>query len=102
MQNLFFTNNSLPNFHLEVNAHGAKVWVSLNIEPNMKKYLSPNNVFKANKLYVFALRKQIEVVNVMTIKSTHEELLNKAMITCRMAKQKVLESEITLLKQQSK
>ena len=101
MKQLFFTNNSLPNFHLEINAQGAKVWVSLNIEPQMKKHLSPNNIFKSNKMLVYALRKQINTVNTITINKAHEELLNRAMINCRIAKQKVLESEISLLKQKS-
>ena len=98
---MFFTNNSLPNFHLEINAYGAKVWVSLNIEPKMKKHLSPNNVFKSNKMLVYALRKQIREVNTVNIKKAHEELLNRAMINCRIAKQKALEREIGLLKEKS-
>lgn len=98
MKQLFFTNKSLPNFHIEINSQGVKVWVSLNIEFKMKKYLSPNNIFKSNKMLVYALRKQINTVNTITINKAHEELLNKAMINCRIAKQKALESEIIILK----
>jgi hypothetical protein len=95
---LLFTNQSLPNFHIEINGNGAKVWVSLNIEPAMKKFLYSENVFKADKLWVYALRKQLTVVNTVEINKAYEELLNKAMINCREAKQKVLQSQIDNLK----
>lgn len=98
MENLTFTNNGLPNFHLEINSRGVKVWVSLNIEPAMKRHLSPNNVFKADKHWTYCLRKQLDVVSLNTVNSTHEELLTRAMILCREAKKKVLDEQITNLK----
>ena len=96
--NKFFTNTSLPNFHLEINSEGCKVWVSLNIEPLMKPFLSPNNIFKADKFWTYCLRKQITTVNSFTINQAYEELLNRAMINLREAKIKVLNNQINNLK----
>ena len=90
----YFTHNSLPNFHIEVNPDGITVWVTLNIEPQMKKYLSPNNVFKGEKLWVYGLRKQVENLNFKTLETTYNELMNRAMINVREAKKKVLDAQI--------
>lgn len=91
---IFFTHDLFPNFHIEVHPNGVKVWISLNIEPEMKKHLSPNNVFKGEKLWVYALRKDVENLNYKTLEATYNELMNKAMINCREAKKKVLDEEI--------
>lgn len=94
MNKILFTNKEQPNFHIEINAHGAKVWISLNIEKSMIKHLSPNNVFKAGKFWVYSLRRQLDQVNVIEVKKAHENLLKTAMINCRKAKQRVLEEQI--------
>lgn len=90
----FFTHKSLPNLHIEVNVDGIKVWVSLNIEPSMKKYLSPNNVFKAEKRWIYCLRKEVDNLNFKTLENVYKELLNRSMINCREAKKKVLDKQI--------
>ena len=94
---IFFTHNTLPNFHIEVHPNGVTVWVSLNIEPEMKKHLSPNNIFKGEKLWVYALRKGVENLNFKTLETTYDELMNRAMINCRLAKKKALDEQIEKL-----
>ena len=94
---IFFTHNLFPNFHIEINPNGTTVWVSLNIEPEMKKHLSPNNIFKGDKLWVYALRKEVENLNFKTLETTYNELMNRAMINVREAKKKVLDEQIEKL-----
>ena len=93
-----FTCDSLPNVHLELTALGVNVCVSLNIEPKLRKYLSPNNVHKANKFYIYMLKCPITIVNSESVNIVQRELLNKAMINVREAKKKILEDEIVVLK----
>lgn len=91
----------MPNFHIEIHPNGAAVWVSLNIEPSMRKHLSPNNVFKGDQMYVYCLRKEMEVVNFKELENIYETLLNRAMINCREAKKKVLDEQIHKLENQN-
>lgn len=94
---MLFTQKNTPNFHVEINPDGAAVWVSLNITPAMVKHLSPNNVFKAEQMYIYCLRKQMDVVNFKQLETTYKTLLNRAMINCRIAKKKVIDEQILIL-----
>lgn len=94
---IVFTHNLFPNFHIEVHPNGTTVWVSLNIELEMKKHLSPNNIFKGEKFWVYALKKEVEDMNYKNLEATYNELLNRAMINCREAKKLVLDEEINKL-----
>jgi hypothetical protein len=69
-----FTCDSLPNVHLELTATGAKVCVSLNIEPKLRKYLSPNNIHKATKFYVYMLKMPISIVTSESVYNVQREL----------------------------
>jgi len=93
-------NSMHKNTTLKFNANGMEIAVSLNIEPSMKPYLSPNNVFKGDKHLVYSLRKHIpsRYICANTINMWQETLLNRCMILCREAKIKVKQSEIKKLK----
>lgn len=94
----FFTHNTLKNCHLEFAPDGCYLWVSLNVTKGMIKHLSPNNIYKGEHRHVYALKKKIDSPTDHSIAVYHEELLKKAMINCREAKMKVIESEICILK----
>lgn len=97
----FFTNSSLPNYHLEIDGNGVKVWVSLNIEPGLRKYLCHTNIFKAKKFWTYCLRVNIDKVNGNSIEQAYSSLLNQAMINIREAKKKWLDDQINILKGKS-
>lgn len=90
----FFTHGTLKNTHIEFTATGCIVWVSLNVTEAMSEHLSSNNVYKAEKRLIYALKKPIVDVNTRNISDVYDELLKKCMINCRQAKIKVLNSEI--------
>jgi hypothetical protein len=94
--------NFFPNTTLKFNAHGMEVQVSLNINLQMKKHLSPNNVFKGEKFFVYSLRKQIgsKWICAKTIQMVQDTLLKRCQILCRKAEIKVKESEIIKLEKQ--
>ena len=73
----------------------AEVRVTLNIEKRMKKYLPKENIEKGETFYVYALRKRI--VDLTQLSKVYEELLTRAMISCREAKKMVLDQEISKL-----
>lgn len=98
----FFSNKDLPNFHIEINEFGVKVWVSLNIEPALKKHLCHTNVFKANKFWVYSLRMQLDKIDSNAVQQAYKTLLNNAMINIREAKKKLLDEQITLLKEKKR
>jgi hypothetical protein len=93
----FFTAEAFPNSHIEFDGDGIKLRVSLNIEKRMKPYLSPNNVFAGDQRWVYSISKRIDSPNLENLKATYELLMTRAMITCRQAKQLVLEKEIKQL-----
>ena len=41
---------------LDFDGNGVTVKVSLNIPPEIKKYISPNNLFKGSKFWVYSLK----------------------------------------------
>lgn len=99
MTNLsFFTSKALPNFSIEITANGVYVWASLNIPISLKPFLSPNNAYKAEQYFVFALKEKINNVDIKTVNETYDKLLNRCMISCREAKIKMLEKQISYLK----
>jgi hypothetical protein len=93
----FFTAEAFPNSHIEFDGDGIKLRISINIEKRMKPYLSPNNVFKAEKHWVYSLSKQIENPCYSSLKYTYNLLMTRAMISCRMAKQTAIQKEINQL-----
>lgn len=94
-----FESTLYPNLKVKFNGLGCEVIVSLNIEKSMIKHLSQNNIYKGNKMLVYAYRKQLTEVNYRNIVDTYNELLTKLQIKLREAKQKVLEDEILMLKE---
>ena len=94
----FFTHNTLKNCRLELTPTGCYVWVSLNVSKEVSGYLSPNNVFEAEKMLVYALKKQITDVNTRNISDAYDYLLKQCMINIRVAKKKVLTKQIQTLK----
>lgn len=93
-----FTSDLFPNIHLELNAMGCVVCISLNIEAKLKPYLSSNNVYKSNKFWCYVLKQQINVVNSEAVNIVQRELLDKAMINIRSAKIKMLNDQIKFIK----
>lgn len=93
----FFTHGTLKNCHIELSEQGNYLWVTLNIEPKMVKYMSPNNVYKSEVHFIYALKQRIENLNYVTVRNVHNDLLSKVMIQCREAKMKVLGGEIQYL-----
>ena len=93
---IIFEHKSLPNVTLSIIGVGARLSVSLNVEPQMVKHLHPN-CFKSEKLWVYSISMEIRDVNMYTVDAAYKTLLNRAMINCRKAKQKVLSHEIEAL-----
>jgi hypothetical protein len=94
-QNKLFENTSL-----QFTPIGMMIRVSLNIEPKLIKYLSPNNIEQGEKKWVYCLKKHIEskYINNVNFEKIQETLLNRCMINIREAKKKMLEKEIKTLK----
>ena len=93
----FFTHNRFPNFHIEINSEGVVVWVSLNIEPDMRRYLDITKVYKAEKFHVYVVKRDVDFLNYHKLKNIYEEMMKEAMIDCREAKKKVLDEQIEKL-----
>ena len=80
------TNLQLPdNVTLEFTGTGVKVRVSLNISPELAKYVSVNNLYKGNKLYTYALSYHIDSRDITksNIEKTWRWLLNRCMESTR-------------------
>lgn len=97
--NMNFTCDSLPNTHLTFTSEGLKMRVTLNIEPKMRHFLSPNNVIKQKKFYTYSICKVVVEPSNKTLLDTYNELMQRAMIRCREAKIAVLENEIKSIDQ---
>lgn len=76
------------NTTLNFNFAGVVLGVSLNIAPELKDYLSPNNVKKGDKMFIYFLEKQIpsEKIELTTVQKVHDYLLKNAMANIRNAK----------------
>lgn len=98
-----FTNADYKNFHVNMVEDQIVIVVSLNVTPDMKEFLSVNNVYKANKhlTYVLKTSAPIAQMNESRILSMANVLINRAMIHCREAKQKVILKQIERIKLQS-
>lgn len=88
-----FTSDSFPNTHIEFTAEGVRMTVTLNIEPKMRHFLSPNNIRKGEKFYVYSISHLLHDVSPQTLKETYNVLMQRAMINCRNAKIAILENE---------
>ncbi len=90
-----------PNVSFEFDATGMYINVTINITPNIKQYLSVNNVFKGEQYWVYRVRKHLESyqINKKNVETTHRYLLNNAMIACRKAKQEYLQRQINNLQE---
>ena len=82
------------NTSLEFDSNGLWLRVSLNIPPNVAKYLSPNNVTRGKVFSVYCLRMFIptEMVCKQNLEDVQKMLLNNCMKNIRNAKAKVRES----------
>lgn len=80
------------NTSLEFNANGMWIRVSLNIEPGLAKYLSPNNVQRGAKRTVYCLKSFIEsdMICKQNLEVLQSMLLNNCMKNVRKAKEKRL------------
>ena len=82
------------NWHLNTSIsftdNGVWLRVSLNIEPGLAKFLSPNNIQKGNKRTVYCLRTFIDspMICLNSMKTAQQMLLDNCMKNIRNAKQK--------------
>jgi len=78
------------NTSIEFTANGMYVRVSLNIEPGLAKYLSPNNVTRGKQRTVYALRSFIDsdLVCKANLETIQGMLLQNCMKNIRIAKEK--------------
>lgn len=79
-----------PNTSIDFTNRGMWIRVSLNIEPALAKYLSPNNVTKGKLRTVYGLRSFIEsdMVCKTNLEQVHKMLLDNCMKNIRNAKEK--------------
>ena len=103
MNSIKTKNNFYPNTCFTFDGLGMVVEVSLNITPNLKPYLSVNNVFKGEKMWVYRVKKHIDSINInkKTVEATHEHLLNNCMINIRRAKVSALNKQILTLQRKN-
>jgi len=88
-----FTCDWLPNTHIEFTSKGVRLIVTLNIEKQMRHYLSPNNVFKGDKFYVYSICGYLDKPCEKTLLDTYNTIIQGMMIRLRDAKIKVIENE---------
>lgn len=88
-----FTCDWLPNTHIEFTATGVKLIVTLNIEKQMRHFLSPNNVFKGEKHYVYSIWALLENPCEKTLLDAYNHVMQGMMLRLRDAKIAVLENE---------
>jgi hypothetical protein len=88
-----FTCDWLPNTHIEFTPKGVKLIVTLNIEKRMRHFLSPNNVFKGDKHYVYSICALLQNPCEKTLLDTYNTIMQGMMIRLRDAKIAVLENE---------
>lgn len=92
-----FTHKKLPNSHIQIEGNKIYLRVSLNVEPTVKKHLSPNNIFKGDKMWVYSIREKLTIVSENEIISIYTTLINRAMVNIRQAKKRAISNEIKQL-----
>ena len=91
------------NFHenttFEFTGTGMIIYVSLNISRDISKYLSPNLIFRGEKMLTYRLKYHLEskYIHKGNIQKIHDYLLKNAMCNIREAKIKVLEGEVKMI-----
>lgn len=92
-------NKLYENTSIQFTPIGMYVRVSLNIAPELIKFLPKENIEKGDKIWTYSLRKHIDskYVNDANFNIIQEMLLKRCMIRIREAKQKLLQSEILIL-----
>jgi len=87
--------NWYPNTSIEFKADCVRLRVSLNIEPGLAKYLSPNNVAKGKKYHVYGLVFDIpnELICRNAIEQAQVLIINRVQNSISIAKQKRDESK---------
>ena len=95
-KDISFHENTTINFILG----GMVLGVSLNIPPEIKDYLSPNNVKRGDKMFLYHLERQIpsEKIDVVMVQKTHDYLLKNAMCNIRDAKSAYFKKESERIK----
>ena len=91
---------SLPdNCSLNFHANGIKVRVSLNIEPELLKYVPKGKSAKGDKHLVYWCAKDIPLkyCSAKNIEDTYHNLLNRAMQNVREMKREMLKDQIQKL-----
>lgn len=83
------------NVWLDFDGNGVTVKVSLNIPPEIKKYISPNNLYKGSKFWVYALKTHIpsKAITKNSLELVRDELLKRLMSNIRLIKSRHLEEE---------
>ena len=85
-----------PNTSIEFTANGVWMRLSLNIPPDLGRYLSQNNVVKGKHHWVYGLKCFVEsdMVNKKNLEQVHQMLLENCMVNIRRAKEKMKEKVI--------
>lgn len=91
-----FTCKEHPNFHVKFDDDKLHITVTLNVSPDMTKFLKKEQLVKMPKYWVYFQKAVVELskMNESRILSIANKLLDKCMIDCRVAKQQVLQFEI--------
>lgn len=92
--NAKFTSDTLPNCHIFFDNLGMVMVVTLNITKPMTKYLNHRNVFKAEKHFVYAMKKRVQNPTEENVKNTYNHIMKCLKINCRLAKVNVLNEQI--------
>lgn len=95
-KDISFHENTTINF----NFGGIVLGVSLNIPPEIKDYLSTNNIKRGNKMFLYHLERQIpsEKIDVVMVQKVHDYLLKNAMCNIRDAKSAYFKKESERIK----
>jgi hypothetical protein len=98
-----FTNREYPNFHISIREESIEIVVSLNISEDMRDYLPAANVTKSKKRLVFFLKESIRLdgCNEQRVLHIANNMINVAMVRCREAKKKLIDSQIRAIAHQT-